>query len=234
MKYWNSFLFYLFIISVVLYTYFHFRNQKEGLTEQEYKGRGYCDISADYIEPVFHSNFINEEQANRIKALAEPEFSESTIVSGSDTNIRKSQTAWLSKEEPIVKEIIKQVCALAKMPFSHAEKMQVVKYEPDGYYNEHYDAACDDRKECVEFEQNGGQRKITMLIYLNDDFDGGETHFPTLKHTYKPQKFGGVLFYSLQNDGNQCHPKALHAGIPVKNGNKYVCNVWLREKPYRD
>jgi prolyl 4-hydroxylase len=231
-NHWNYYLFYLFIIVIVTYTYIHFRNNKEGLSEPEFKGRGYCDINAEYTEPVFYPDFITPEQSNKIKLLAEPEFTESTTVSGIDTDIRKSQTAWLSRDEPVVKNIIEQVCAITNLPFSHAEKMQVVKYGPNGYYNEHYDASCDNNKECVEFEKNGGQRKITMLIYLNDDFEGGETNFPTLKQTYKPQKNGGLLFYSLQNDGNQCHPKSLHAGVPVKSGNKYICNVWVRENPY--
>ena len=233
-KYWNYYLFYLFIVIVVVYTVIYFQKKREGLTEPEFKGRGYCDINAEYTEPVFHPNFITQEQAIKIKKLAEPEFSESTIVSGNDTNIRKSQTAWLPKDNEVVKDIIGRVCKMTNTPFSHAEKMQVVKYDPNGYYNEHYDAACDDRKECVEFEKNGGQRKITMLIYLNDDFEGGETKFPTLNRSYTPQKYGGLLFYSLQNDGDKCHPKALHAGVPVKTGHKYICNVWLRERPYND
>ena len=234
-KHWNNYLFYLFIIALVIYTYIHFRNNNtEGMSEPEWKGRGYCDINAKYTEPVFYSDFITQEQANKIKSLSEPKFSESTTVSGMNTTVRKSKTAWLSRNEPVVKEIIEKVCSITNLPFSHAEKMQVVKYDPNGYYNEHYDASCDDNKECVEFEKNGGQRKITMLIYLNDDFEGGETKFPTLKQTYKPQKNGGLLFYSLQNDGNKCHPKSLHAGVPVKSGNKYICNVWIRETPYTE
>ena len=121
---------------------------------------------------------------------------------------------------------------MTKIPFENAEKMQVVKYEPNGFYNAHYDASCDDKKECVEFEQNGGQRVVTMIIYLNDDFTGGATYFPNLNKTFIPTKYNALLFYSLEKNGNKCHPLSLHAGMPVETGQKYIANVWLREREY--
>ena len=114
----------------------------------------------------------------------------------------------------------------------NTEKLQVVKYQPVGFYNAHYDASCDNLRESIEFEKNGGQRRVTMIIYLNDGYEGGETEFPNLKKKYKLDKGGGLLFYSLEKNGNKCHPLSLHSGTPVIKGEKYIANVWLREKPY--
>ena len=197
-----------------------------------YKGRGYCSETAAYVMPTEYPNFVSQEEADYILNKAKPDFSESKIVSGMDTNVRKSQTAWLMKTDPVVSGIIQRVCDITSIPFEHAEKMQVVRYEPNGYYNEHHDASCDDRPECVEFEKNGGQRKITMLIYLSDDYEGGATRFPKLERDYKMPKYGAILFHPLERDGNKCHPLALHAGLPVTSGTKYIANVWLRERPY--
>tara|TARA_A100001015_G_scaffold138285_1_gene153251 strand:- start:360 stop:1061 length:702 start_codon:yes stop_codon:yes gene_type:complete len=198
----------------------------------EYKGRGYCPIENEYQEPQLFTNFINEEESKHILKISEPLFSESKLVTGGTDNVRKSETAWLSKDDPVINSIIQKVCNITKIPFENAEKMQVVKYDPNGFYNAHYDASCDDKKECVEFEQNGGQRKVTMIIYLNDDFTGGATHFPNLNKTFIPKKYNALLFYSLEKNGNKCHPLSLHAGMPVETGQKYIANVWLREKEY--
>lgn len=197
-----------------------------------YKGRGYCNETAAYVLPVEYPNFVSPDEASYILKTAEPLFSESKIVSGSDSNVRKSQTAWLVKTDPVVGRIIRRVCEMTNIPFEHAEKMQVVRYDPNGYYNEHHDAACDDRVECVEFEKNGGQRKITMIIYLTDNYEGGATRFPKLSKDYKMPACGAILFHPLEKDGNKCHPLALHAGLPVTSGTKYIANVWLRERPY--
>jgi len=203
----------------------------EGMAEQ-YPGRGYCDETEDYILPEVHQDFITEEERTYILEKAKNSFTDSIILGGTDTNIRKSQTAWLSREDPVIKPIIERVSKLTSVPHAHAEKLQVVKYQPNGFYNEHHDAACDPGKTSYEFEQNGGQRKVTMLIYLSDGFEGGATRFPKLDLELKPEKNSSILFYPLQEKGDKCHPHALHAGLPVTSGEKYIANVWLRELPF--
>jgi prolyl 4-hydroxylase len=201
--------------------------------QPQYKGRGYCSPKNEYIYPEKYNNFITDKECDYIIQQATPLFSESKLVSGGTENIRKSETAWLPKTDDVVEKIIRKTCTITNIPFEHAEKLQVVKYQPGGFYSAHYDASCDDLKECVDFEKNGGQRMVTMIIYLNDDYEGGETEFPNLNQKYKLDKGGGLLFYSLEKNGNKCHPLSLHSGTPVISGKKYIANVWLREKPYQ-
>ena len=235
---WTHIIIIIIILIGLTFRYFFYFGQSisEGMNnvyDNEIKhARGYCDKSAEYVLPVTHSDFLTSQEADYILQMAKTQFSDSQIVTGSDTNIRKSKTAWLSKTDPTIKTIIQRVCDMTNIPFENAEKMQVVHYEPNGYYNEHHDACCDDRQECIDFEKNGGQRKITMLIYLSDDFEGGATRFPNLDKEYKLPKYSGLLFHPLEKNGNKGHPLALHAGMPVTSGNKYIANVWLREREY--
>lgn len=198
--------------------------------------RGYCAETDPYDLPQVHSNFITPNQAQYILDLAKNDFAESKIMSGSDTNIRKSQTAWLDKHDPVIGSIIERVCQMTGIPFENAEKMQVVKYQPNGYYNEHHDSCCENNPECIEFERIGGQRIVTMIMYLTDQYEGGATRFVKLERDYKLPKYSGLLFYPLQRDGEhgkkKGHPLALHAGMPVISGEKYIANVWLREHKY--
>ena len=213
----------LSIISILTFYY----------SQPQYKGRGYCAVTEEYVLPQVYENFLSDNEIEHIIKISEPKFRDSKLVSGFSENVRKSETAWLSKEDPIISTVIKKVCDITQIPFENAEKIQVVKYGPNGFYSRHFDASCDDKKECVEFEKNGGQRVVTMIIYLNDDFTGGTTEFPNLKQEFSPKKGNALLFYSLQKNGNKCHPLSLHAGKPVKSGHKYIANVWLREKPYK-
>ena len=222
----------LILVFVFYQMYRYARNSLSQWSNPKFKGRGYSTIDADYIKPVLYPDFITPQENRYIMEMATPKFAESVLVSGTMENVRKSQTAWLNRDDPVVSKIIGRVCDLANLPFKNAEKMQVVKYDPNGYYNPHYDASCDDRPECVEFEKNGGQRVITMLMYLNDECEGGETDFPKLGIKYKPQQNAGLFFYSLEKNGNLCHPLSLHAGTPVLSGNKYIANIWLRETEY--
>ena len=154
-------------------------------------------------------------------------------MGGFDNSIRKSKTTWLYKDDPIIYNIIKKVCDINKSPIENAEPLQVVQYEPGGYYKEHHDSCCDNDPKCTEFINDGGQRVLTMLIYLNDTFTGGSTRFTALNKDIKPPKYGGIMFRPLEENSNKCHPLALHKGTEVESGIKYVCNVWIREGKYR-
>ena len=191
-----------------------------------------ADINDEYILPTVHENVISDEEAKYIIDSSTGHFKDSVIVSGHNTDVRKSKTAWLNKSDPIVNNIISRICKMTNSPFENAEHLQVVKYDQNGYYNEHYDSVTNNTYESQKFLKQGGHRIITMLIYLNDDFTEGSTRFVTLDQNIKPPKYGGILFYTLDKNLKKCHPKALHAGLPIKTGNKYIANVWIREKNY--
>jgi len=154
-------------------------------------------------------------------------FSESTVVSGNSGGIRHSETAWIHPNDPVVGALIQRIADSENLRFDQAESLQVVRYKPGGFYKAHYDECCDDIPECVEFKQRGGQRIRTVLIYLNDEFEGGETEFPNLRLMLQPPPRGAVIFYP-----GTCDPAYLHGGLPVTSGVKIICNVWFRESTF--
>lgn len=194
---------------------------------------GYADINDEYIYPTIYKQFVTPDEADYIKNFTADKFINSeTVGAGLDLNTRKSKTAWIDKNDPVAKNIILRACAINNYPFENAEHLQVVKYGPSGFYNPHHDSTADDNTESAEFLKTGGHRIMTMLIYLNDDFTGGSTRFVTLEKDIKPPKYGSILFYPLDKNNRQCHPKALHAGLPIESGEKYIANVWIRQGPF--
>jgi prolyl 4-hydroxylase len=188
---------------------------------------------APYTRPIVYQNVVSPLEAGYILTMSAKDFVESDTVGGRNIDIRKSQTAWIKKDDPVVSKIIQRVCDIIDYPIENAEDLQVVKYEPGGFYKDHHDSCCDDNDFCRTFSEKSGQRVLTMLIYLNDNFTGGSTTFKNLDLDVKPEKFGGVLFRPLEDGGgNRCHPLALHRGNPIESGVKYICNVWIREKAF--
>lgn len=69
-------------------------------------------------------------------------------------------------------------------------------------------------------------RFATILFYLNDDMEGGETSFPRWLNAetgqalkVKPERGKAVLFYNMLPDGNY-DERSQHAALPVTKGEK--------------
>ena len=196
------------------------------------RGRGYTSQSAPWDPPVIVENVITRDECAQVINLATPSFQRSKVVGQDDpSSVRTSDTAWISKSDPIAQKILARASELTGKPLSHCEDLQVVRYTPGTYYREHHDSCCESDTSCTKFSENGGQRVGTLLVYLNDDFKEGETNFPMTQQKLKTEPGSAIFFRPLGRDDNRCHPNALHAGLPVTDGVKYVCNAWVREKP---
>lgn len=78
----------------------------------------------------------------------------------------------------------------------------LLKYDPGQFFGEHTDAGMD------------LPRTVSMVIYLNDDYTGGELHFTNFNTTLRFNTNTLILFPS---DSEYCH-----AAQPVISGRKYV------------
>jgi prolyl 4-hydroxylase len=198
------------------------------------KARGFADKTAAWDPPVEVGRILTPEECKAIIDFAEPKFSRSTLVAADAVDdTRTSETAWLSRDHDLSRKILAKARELTGMPFENCEDIQVVRYKPGTYYKPHHDSCCEDNEHCLKFEDEGGQRVGTLLVYLNDDYEEGWTAFPDANLKLKAPPGGGVFFRPLGKDDWRCHPMALHGGMPVKNGTKYLCNVWVREGTFR-
>ncbi|MGI8734177.1 MAG: prolyl hydroxylase family protein [Pyrinomonadaceae bacterium] len=103
----------------------------------------------------------------------------------------------------LVKPLVEQ---LWKLDLSSCSGTQLLKYEAAGHYRPHRDTG-------VDLEQ----RYFSVVCYLNDDFEGGRTLFPTLDYAVTPDAGRAVLFPSTY----------LHGSEPVIDGRKFVLVSWI-------
>ena len=61
-------------------------------------------------------------------------------------------------------------------------------------------------------------RVLTYVLYLNDDYEGGETQFMYQKHNVKPEKGKLVIF--------PAHFTHVHRGNMINEGTKYIITGW--------
>jgi prolyl 4-hydroxylase len=109
---------------------------------------------------------------------------------------------------------------------------QVAHYTAGGKFNAHYDACNSDNAYCDKMNRHAGQRRATLLVYLNDDFDGGQTVFPHIGKTVTPKKGMGILFWNTTAETDAIIPESMHKGNPVVRGEKWICTKWSHAKAY--
>jgi prolyl 4-hydroxylase len=101
------------------------------------------------------------------------------------------------------------------------EPLQVLRYRPGQEYRPHFDA----------LDQADNQRVQTFLVYLNDDYEGGETEFISTGLKVRGRKCDGLLFRNVDPSGAPDR-SAQHAGLPVTAGEKYLASRWIRERRF--
>lgn len=175
-------------------------------------------------------NFLTHEECDYIIKLSLNNLTPSKVYGGSDDNFdentRKSNQCWLDDSNEVIKNISDKIKNYTNTHKNNHEQLQVVQYPTGGFFNPHYDA-CDGEPEfCKRLNSNHGPRLYTLLIYLNDDYEGGETNFPKINKSVKPQKGKAVLFKNVDENGSLIF-ESFHGGMPVKNGEKWIANKWI-------
>ena len=195
----------------------------------------------DYEVVEIHG-LLSDDECDTIKDMAIVKGLEESMVwnYGEQTgntlikDHRKSKQFWLEdKTSAVTMKIARITERLTGIPISHQEMLQVAMYEAGGMFNEHYDA-CDheDDEYCAKMNNNSGQRRATLLIYLNDDFEGGETEFVNMGIKVKPEKGKAILFWNTTND-ESIIPMSKHKGCEVRSGEKWICTKWTHSSPYK-
>jgi prolyl 4-hydroxylase len=178
------------------------------------------------------SRFISDEESNKLIELAEVDLQKMTVLGENSPNdYRIAQGTWLPNDLEPMKNIRDRISKIINIPVENMEASHIVKYDVGGEYKTHHDFFHLNTDYLESELQRGGQRTHTALIYLNDNFEGGETEFPKLNQIIKPQKNKLVIWKNLKDNGD-LNMDSLHAGLPVKLGSKYILVIWIREKKF--
>lgn len=197
--------------------------------------------SGKYVVYEIYGILTDEECIKLINTAKEKGLSDSTVWNyvnkdgnSLDKAHRTSKQSWINDNESVIASKISRLSeALTGISMSNQESLQVARYEQGGKFNAHYDSCTDDDKEfCAKMNNNAGERRSTLLIYLNDDFEGGFTEFVDIGISIKPERGKGILFYSTTTD-DILIKESRHSGGKVEKGEKWIATKWSHSKEYK-
>ncbi|MBN8605696.1 MAG: 2OG-Fe(II) oxygenase [Caulobacterales bacterium] len=123
-----------------------------------------------------------------------------------------------------------RIAAALGAPASHQEPTNILHYEVGEEYKPHFDFIDPGEARFQQELQRIGQRTVTFLVYLNDDYEGGATAFPRLDWSFKGQAGDALIFCNMLPDGRP-DKQTLHAGTAPTRGVKWLLSKWVRDRP---
>jgi hypothetical protein len=176
-------------------------------------------------------NFLSEQECNEIICYCNERnnFKQSMVYNHADVKGKElKNTNIYSKDRTSsnmelkgygkVDDLYHKLCKAFGCGRNQLEPISCIKYEKNQQFKYHHD-----------FIQ-GGDRIFTAVIYLNNDFEGGELRFPEIDLTYK-SKTGSCIIFQNIDESQQLIPESMHGSLPITAGVKYAIPVFMHINP---
>ena len=144
----------------------------------------------------------------------------------SKSKLRSSSSSLIKREDNKIYQLRKKTCSLLNWNFKDSERFQFVTYKTGEKYAPHFDAFDLNQIKKIS-ERKKTQRIFTNIIYLNDDFEGGNTYFPKLDISIEAETGMMLSFENCINKTNFINPFSIHESVPITKGRKNILISWL-------
>lgn len=192
---------------------------------------GVYRIPVDGVEIFGVADFFTQAECLRLMETVDTVARPSATYKGTDGAGRTSYSGDVDPFDPFVLMLQRRIDDLMGIDPSFGETIQGQRYTPGQEFRGHYDHFLPSQAFWASEQKRGGQRSWTAMAYLNAVEEGGSTDFPRIDLSFPPQPGALLIWNNMKPDGTP-NPNALHAGMPVVRGVKYVLTKWYRARPW--
>ena len=178
--------------------------------------------------------FANPRECAWLMDRARSRLKPATVIDPSgkkspDPGRSNTGAEFLVQDMDIVLEIVRhRISAATRIPVPVFEPTQILHYGVGQEFKPHYDF-IDPANPNYSRQLSQGQRIATFLIFLNDEFEGGETQFPDIGVQFRG-KTGDAIFWANVDMEGRPDPLTRHAGLPPTSGEKWIFSQWIRDR----
>ncbi|MGF7050582.1 prolyl 4-hydroxylase [Paenibacillus sp. DS2015] len=185
-------------------------------------------ILAKYEAPlvVVLGNVLSNEECDELIKHSREQLQRSKIGQDHAVNQIRTSSGVFCEENETVTRIEKRFSQIMNIPVENGDGLQVLLYTPGQEYQPHYDFFAETSR------ASANNRISTIVMYLNDVEEGGETTFPMLNLSVIPSK-GMAVYFEYFYSNHELNDLTLHAGTPVIKGEKWVATMWMRRQALR-
>jgi prolyl 4-hydroxylase len=189
--------------------------------------------SADLDIFVVRDVLTEAECAKLVERIDRDRLPSGVLGALPDPEYRTSESCNLNPADPLVHHVEQTINALMGIDPAHGETIQGQRYSVGQQFKAHHDYFYTDQPYWEEMDRTGGQRTWTTMVFLNQPEAGGQTFFPLVDIKIAPRR-GNLLAWNNLDGAGVPNRFALHQGLPVEAGLKYIITKWYRERPWDD
>jgi len=193
-----------------------------------------------HADPVVRSfpNLLTGEICDWLIAQARPKLVRAKVYDSiarqditHDTRTNTAATFTLAEVGFVHLLVQARMAAACGVPMPNMEAATILHYEPGEQITNHFDFVDPQTPGYAEEVAKNGQRVVTFLAYLNDDYEGGETDFPDLGVRNKGRRGEGLFFVNAHPNGEP-DTRTVHAGRPPGRGEKWIVSQFIRSRAF--
>jgi prolyl 4-hydroxylase len=187
----------------------------------------YLATFENFVPPALCDWLIERARPNLKPARVYDDVEDSPRLANSRTN---SSAEFDIVDTDIVLALLRaRIAAVTGYPAANLEYTSVLHYKVGEQFRRHFDFLDPAQAGPAADLARRGQRATTLLIYLNEGYEAGETEFPLIDVRYKGQK-GGALHFSNVEPSGAPDRQTLHAGLAPARGEKWLLSQWVRDR----
>lgn len=136
----------------------------------------------------------------------------------------------LGRMDMVLALVRARISALTGLPVQGFEDTQILHYTVGETFGAHVDYLDTSQPGYAADVAKRGQRVLTVLVYLNEGYEGGETTFLSLGRGFKGGKGAALAFSNVTPEG-ELDKRTTHIGSPPTRGEKWLLSQWIRWRP---
>jgi prolyl 4-hydroxylase len=179
-----------------------------------------------FVSPAMCRWFIENARGRLSRALVYEALSREVMAKPTRTNTAAVFDLVATDFLFVLAQLRMSACL--GVPLRQFEALTVLHYDEGEEITDHYDFVDPNLPSYAQEIAEKGDRVVTFLVYLNDDYRGGETAFPRLDLSHKGSRGEGLFF--VNSEHGRADTRTLHAGRTPVGGEKWIVSQFIRDR----
>ncbi len=177
------------------------------------------------------NRLFTPEECDYVVSRGAPYLKRGRVAGAQTLDIRTNSAAALGlvETDAFIQSLDELMARALGEPAENGENPALLHYTPGQVFGAHCDWISPEDPGLAQDLAANGQRIKTLIVYLNEGYEGGETVFGRVGWRFRGKR-GDALMWSNVDAAGAVDPRSLHEGTAPRSSDKFVLSKWMRDR----